>query len=105
MSSPCGGTTFIASPVASACPDPVTGLQVTATTQTSVTLAWQNGGGTVSGYLVYVAGGALIAQTATPGYTVGNLTCGTAYHFSVRATDAVGDRSDRTLVDASTAPC
>lgn len=87
------------------CPNPVTDLQVTATTQTSVTLAWQNGGGSVSGYLVYVAGGALIGQTPSPGYTVGNLTCGTVYHFSVRATDAVGDRSARTLVDATTAPC
>ena len=87
------------------CPEPVTDLQVSATTQTSVTLAWQNGGGTVSGYLVYVAGGALIAQTATPGTTVGSLACNTLYHFSVRATDPVGDRSDRTLVDATTAPC
>ena len=58
-----------------------------------------------AGYLVYVAGGPLIAQTASPGYTVGNLACNTAYLFSVRATDAVGDRSERTLVDATTAAC
>ena len=87
------------------CPEPVADLQVTAATQTSVTLAWQNGGGTVSGYLVYLAGGALLAQPATPGVTIDNLSCGTAYSFSVRATDAVGDRSARTLVDATTAPC
>jgi hypothetical protein len=74
-------------------------------TQTTVTLAWQNGGGTVSGYLVYLAGGALIGQPATPGYTAQNLTCGTAYTFSVRATDSAGDRSARTLVGATTAPC
>jgi N-acetyl-anhydromuramyl-L-alanine amidase AmpD len=87
------------------CPNPVIDLQVTGTTQTSVTLAWQDGGGSVAGYLVYVAGGPLIAQTASPGYTVGNLACNTLYHFSVRATDAVGDRSERTLVDATTAAC
>ena len=87
------------------CPNPVTDLQATAVTQTSVTLGWQDGGGTVSGYLVYVTGGALIAQTATPGYTVGNLVCGTDYRFSVRATDAVGDRSARAVVAATTAPC
>lgn len=87
------------------CPNPVTDLQVASTTQTSITLSWQNGGGTVSGYLVYVAGGALIAQSATPGVTIGNLACGTTYHYSVRATDAVGDRSARTLVDATTAAC
>src|SRR5947209_1360365 len=87
------------------CPEPVTSLQVAAVSQTSVTLSWQNGGGTVSGYLVYIAGGALLTQTATPGVTLDNLVCGTTYSFSVRATDAVGDRSARTLVDATTAPC
>jgi N-acetyl-anhydromuramyl-L-alanine amidase AmpD len=88
-----------------ACPNPVSNLHAAAVTQTSVTLAWQNGGGTVSGYLVYFTGGALIAQTASPGYTVQNLTCGTGYRFSVRATDAAGDRSARSVVDVATAPC
>jgi N-acetyl-anhydromuramyl-L-alanine amidase AmpD len=87
------------------CPEPVMDLHVTAATKTSVTLSWQSGGGTVSGYLVYIAGGALLTQTATPGVTLDNLVCGTTYTFSVRATDAVGDRSARTLIDATTAPC
>jgi hypothetical protein len=87
------------------CPNPVLNLQVTAAGHTSVTLDWQNGGGTVSGYLVYFTGGQLIAQTTSTGYTVQDLTCGTAYRFSVRATDAAGDRSDRTVVDATTAAC
>jgi hypothetical protein len=87
------------------CPNPVSDLAVTAVTQTSVTLGWQAGGGTVSGYLVYFTGAALVGQTATPGYTVGNLTCGTDYEFSVRATDSAGDRSARSVVSATTAPC
>jgi hypothetical protein len=87
------------------CPEPVMDLQVTAATQTSVTLSWQSGGGTVSGYLVYIAGGALLTQTATPAVTLDNLVCGSTYTFSVRATDSVGDRSARTLVDATTAAC
>jgi hypothetical protein len=87
------------------CPNPVTGLQVTAAGQTTVTLGWQSGGGSVSGYAVYFAGGAIIGQTTTPGFTVPGLTCATAYEFSVRALDSAGDRSGRTLVAATTAPC
>lgn len=87
------------------CPNPVTDLQVTATGQTTVTLAWQSGGGSVSGYDVYFQGGAIIGQTASPSFTVTGLTCGTAYSFSVRAIDSVGDRSGRMLVPAATAPC
>ena len=40
------------------CPNPVTDLQVTATGQTTVTLSWQSGGGSVSGYKVCFRGGA-----------------------------------------------
>jgi N-acetyl-anhydromuramyl-L-alanine amidase AmpD len=87
------------------CPNPVTGLQVTSAGQTTVTLGWQSGGGSVSGYAVYFAGGAMIGQTATPSFTAGGLTCGTAYEFSVRALDSAGDRSGRTLIPAATAPC
>jgi chitodextrinase len=87
------------------CPNPVTNLQVTATGQTTVTLGWQSGGGSVSGYNVYYLGGALIGQTTTPGFTVSGLTCATAYSFSVRAVDSAGDRSDRMIVPATTAPC
>jgi chitin-binding protein len=87
------------------CPNPVTDLQVTAAGQTTVTLGWQSGGGSVSGYNVYYLGGALIGQTITPGFTVSGLTCATAYSFSVRAVDSAGDRSDRMIVPATTAPC
>lgn len=87
------------------CPSPVADLQVTGTTQTTVTLDWQPGGGTVSGYAVYYAGGAEVAETPAFGYTVTGLTCGTGYAFSVRALDSAGDHSDRVVVPASTAPC
>jgi N-acetyl-anhydromuramyl-L-alanine amidase AmpD len=87
------------------CPNPVTDLQVTAAGQTTVTLAWQSGGGSVAGYNVYYLGGALIGQTTTPGFTVSGLTCATSYSFSVRAVDSAGDRSDRVVVPATTAPC
>ena len=87
------------------CPNPVTDLRVTATGQTTVTLSWQSGGGSVSGYDVYFQGGAIIGQTAGPSFTVTGLTCGSAYSFSVRAVDSVGDRSARMLVPATTAPC
>ena len=87
------------------CPNPVTDLRVTATGQTTVTLSWQSGGGSVSGYKVYFRGGALIGQTASPSLTVTGLACATAYSFSVRAVDSVGDRSVRMLVPATTAPC
>ena len=87
------------------CPNPVTDLRVTATGQTTVTLSWQSGGGSVSGYKVYFRGGALIGQTASPSLTVTGLACAAAYSFSVRAVDSVGDRSARMLVPATTAPC
>ena len=88
------------------CPNPVTDLRVTATGPTTVTLSWLSGGGSVSqGYKVYFRGGALIGQTASPSLTVTGLACATAYSFSVRAVDSVGDRSVRMLVPATTAPC
>jgi hypothetical protein len=87
------------------CPNPVTGLTVTGSTQTTVSLDWQAGGGTVAGYHVYHRGGALIADTTATHYTVTGLTCGTPYAFSVRAFDSTGDRSDRVVVSAATAAC
>jgi hypothetical protein len=59
----------------------------------------------LSGYNVYFGGGAIIGQTANPSFTVTGLPWGTAYSFSVRAVDSVGDRSARMLIPAATTPC
>jgi hypothetical protein len=87
------------------CPEPVTGLTVTGTTQTTVSLDWQDGGGTVAGYHVYFEGGSVIGDTTSTSYTVTGLTCGTAYAFSVRAFDSTGDTSARSVVPAATTAC
>jgi hypothetical protein len=89
-----------------ACPEPVVNLHVTGQTQTSITLDWQDGGGTVRGYDVYGADGlGLLGQPATPGLRVTALTCGSSYTFTVRAFDDDGDRSPRVQVTAQTAGC
>jgi len=87
------------------CPEPVVGLTVTGATQTTVSLDWQNGGGTVAGYRVSYMGGAVIGDAASTSYTVTGLTCGTAYTFSVRAFDSSGDMSARAVVPAATTAC
>lgn len=86
-----------------------TGLQATASTAASITLAWEasqdNAGGSgVAGYDVYRNGNLAGSPTST-GYTDGALTADTAYTYSVRARDNAGNASDLSPeVVASTAP-
>lgn len=81
-------------------------LRVTATSNSTVALAWNastdNIG--VTGYDVYSGSTAVITTDATTG-TVGGLNPGTAYTFSVRAHDAAGNSSPASnTVTASTLP-
>ena len=96
----------------SACPDasppsvPL-GLQTTALTTSSVTLAWNasidNVG--VTGYTTY-SNGASAGTGATTGYTVTGLACGTSYAFTVDAYDAADNHSTQSAtLNASTSPC
>ena len=82
------------------------GVTVSGANQTSVSLSWtastDNTG--VTGYNVY-RGSTLAGTTATPGYAVGGLSCGTSYTFAVEAKDAAGNLSPRSSVTTSTSAC
>jgi chitinase len=69
-------------------------LRVTATTSTSVSLAWDAASDNVgvTGYNVF-RNTALAGTSATTGFTVSGLTAGTTYSFSVKAKDAAGNIS------------
>ena len=81
-------------------------LSNTASTATSVSLSWNastdNVG--VAGYGVY-RNGSLVSTTSGTSFTVGGLTCGTSYTFSVDAYDAAGNRSAQTSLGAATGSC
>ncbi len=82
------------------------GLRVSASTHTSLSLAWSASTDDVGvvGYGIYV-NGALAATTGTPSVTVPGLACGTGYTLSVDAFDAAGNRSDKATVVGATAAC
>ena len=88
-------------------PTSPTGLTVTGSTTTGITIAWaasfDNVG--VTGYDVY--NGSSIAGTTSifTSYTVSGLTCGTSYVLAVDAFDAAGNKSNETSLTTSTAPC
>ena len=83
-----------------------TALAVASAGQTIVVLAWvastDNVG--VAGYGVY-ENGSLVASSATTGYTLVGLICGTAYTVAVDAYDAAGNRSEKATIVASSAAC
>ena len=87
-----------------ACPPPPANLRVTASAVDSVTLAWVGVAGAAR-YQVS-APGVTTRRTVNTTLTVGGLTCGTSYTFSVVTQDAAGSWSiaPATLV-APTAPC
>ncbi len=95
-----------------ACPDTAapsipTGLHTTATTTTSVSLAWSastdNVG--VTGYTTYRNGTGVVTGAATSSIVSG-LACGTTYAFKVDAVDAAGNRSAASgVINASTGAC
>ncbi|WP_425444697.1 cellulase family glycosylhydrolase [Streptomyces phaeoluteigriseus] len=83
-----GGGTDTAAPSAPA------GLRATGTTSSSVSLAWNASTDDVgvTGYVMY-RDGAQIATTTGTSHTVGGLSPSSAYTFTVRARDAVGNVS------------
>ena len=95
-----------------ACPDTQaptapTGLTVTGSTTTSLSISWSASFDNVSvtGYDVY--NGSTVAGTTSTftSYTVSGLTCGTSYTLAVDAFDAAGNKSSKTSVTTSTAAC
>jgi chitodextrinase len=83
-----------------------TGLAVTNTTVTSVTISWtastDNVG--VTGYGHY-QNGSLVSTTTGTSFAFSSLTCGSTYTLGVDAVDAAGNRSTKAQITASTAPC
>jgi chitodextrinase len=95
-----------------ACPDTQaptapTGLLVTGSTGTSISISWSPSfdNVSVSGYDAYL--GSTLAGTATTFtiYTFTGLTCGTSYTVAVDAFDPSGNNSTKASVTTSTAPC
>ncbi|WP_425245283.1 chitinase [Streptomyces sp. NEAU-NA10] len=88
-------------------PDPTipsapTGLAVSGTTSSSVSLSW-NAAPTATGYTVYRAGTKVTAVTGTSA-TVTGLAASTSYSFQVTATNAAGESPRSAAVTATTAP-
>ena len=103
LSAGLGGTT---PPPDTLPPSSVLGVAVSGATQTSVSLVWtpSSDNTAVAGYSVY-RNGTLSGSTSSTSYGVSGLVCGTSYTFAVDAFDAAGNRSVRTSVTGSTAPC
>ena len=85
-----------------AAPAAPTGISVTGSTQSSVSLAW-TGSSLATGYRLYRSGVALATTTATTA-TWGSLNCGSTYRFSVQAFNGSGS-SDLVDYNASTVAC
>ncbi len=87
-------------------PTTPTGLNATAKTANSITMAWtastDNVG--VTGYSVY-NGSSIAGSTTGTSYTVSGLACGTSYTLAVDAYDAAGNRSTKASIAASTSAC
>ena len=103
LSAGLGGTT---PPPDTLPPSSVLGVAVSGATQTSVSLVWtpSSDNTAVAGYSVY-RNGTLSGSTSSTSYGVSGLVCGTSYTFAVDAFDAAGNRSVRTSITGSTAPC
>src|SRR5262249_39316063 len=94
-------------PIDNTPPSTPTNLQVTATTSSSVSLAWtaSTDNVKVTGYDVLL-GGAVTATVTGPSATVGGLSANTTYSFTVVARDAADNASKpSTAVSAKTLPC
>jgi chitodextrinase len=81
-------------------------LRSTASTQTSITVAWDASSDNVvvTGYGLY-RDGASAGSTSSLTATFSSLSCGTSYTLAVDATDAAGNRSAKTTLTASTSSC
>ncbi len=78
-----------------------TGLTVTGTTTTSVSLSWTGSAG-ATGYNVY-RGTTMVTSVAGTSATVTGLTAGTQYTFNVTATNTAGESAHSANVTATTA--
>ena len=88
----------------SAGPTTPTGLQVSATTGTSVTLTWLPSQQGVVGYDLYRD--SIVAGTVSKAnFTYNNLACGKSYVLGVDAYDRQGRKSPAATVVAPTSPC
>ena len=81
-------------------PSAPTGLAVTGTTSSSVSLAW-NGSSGATGYNVY-RGGSKIASVTGTTYTDSGLTAATTYSYAVSATNSAGESARSPAVSATT---
>jgi chitodextrinase len=81
-------------------------LRATATTRTSVSLAWDasTDNRKVTGYVVF-RNGAQVASTSQRTATVSSLACGTTYEFAVEARDAANNASTRARLYVTTSAC
>jgi hypothetical protein len=79
-----------------------TGLKVTGTTSSSVSLSWTAPAGTVTGYNVYENGTKNSSVTGTS-TTVAGLAASTTYSFAVTATNSAGESAKSGSVSATTA--
>ena len=82
-------------------PGAPTGLTVTGTTSSSVSLSWTAPSGTVTGYNVYENGTKAMSVTATSASVTG-LAASTTYSFAVTATNSVGESAKSGSVSATT---
>jgi putative pyrroloquinoline-quinone binding quinoprotein/VCBS repeat protein/fibronectin type III domain protein/FG-GAP repeat protein len=87
-------------------PSAPTGLTVTGTTATSITVSWtgSNDNVGVTGYGHYL-NGTLVDSAAGTTYTFTGLSCNTSYTTAVDATDAAGNRSGKASANATTDAC
>ena len=87
-------------------PSNPTGLVLTATTSTSVSLSWAASFDDVgvAGYGHY-RNGAAVGSGSGLSATIGGLSCGSTYTFEIDAYDAAGNRSNRSSLLASTSAC
>ncbi|GAB3835926.1 carbohydrate-binding protein [Dactylosporangium cerinum] len=76
-------------------------LQVTATTNTSFSLAWNASTGTVTGYRVYEGTTVRATVTGTTA-TVSGLTAGSTHTYTVKAYNTVGESAASNSVTATT---
>ena len=79
-----------------------TGLTVTGTTSSSVSLSWTAPSGTVTGYFVY-SNGSQVANVTGTSDTVTGLTASTTYTFTVAAYNSAGQSPQSSQVNATTA--
>lgn len=83
-------------------PPTPTGLSVTGSSQSTISLGWD--GSQAASYGLYVSG-TRVAAVATASGTVAGLACGRSYSVGVDAVDETGLRSSISTISSATAPC